>query len=311
MSKILVLSDLHLEFAGYDQPDEVCKSCAEKYRLGPWNRVVTRFVGNCGVCAAKNVSCYFPRDCGGLSCGWTLQLPDPATYDVVVLAGDIHKHTEGIRWAARTFSKPVIYVAGNHEFYNAHLHKLSIELREVAATYPNIHFLDNSSVVVDGVRFVGATLWTSFELFGTEMAVVGTCLHKAKNCMADFSSIRFGSTGWMSPSDSVKLHRVSAKYIGDMLGKPFDGRTVVVTHHLPSMKLVATRYENDLLSAAFASNLDPLVQQADYWIAGHTHTSFDTMTIGNKCRCVVNPRGYPQHGGSENPNFNPQLIVEV
>jgi predicted phosphodiesterase len=310
MSKILVLSDLHLEFSGYDQPDEVCHSCAEKHRLGPWNRVLSSFVGNCGVCKAKNVSCYFPRDCGWLSCGWTLQLPDLDDFDIVVLGGDIHLKTRGIRWAAKTFpNKHVIYVAGNHEFYSEHLHKMSIELAQTAQEFPNIHFLDNSSVVIDGVRFLGCTLWTSFQLFGTEMAVVGTCLHKAKNFIADFSSIRFGSTGWMTPSDSVKLHRVSSAFLGDELAKPFNGKTVVVTHHLPSMKLVATEYETDLLSAAFASNLDHLVEQADVWIAGHTHSSFDTM-IG-KCRCVVNPRGYPQHGGSENPSFNSKLIVEV
>jgi predicted phosphodiesterase len=239
-----------------------------------------------------------------------LQLPHSDEYDAVVLAGDIHKHTHGIHWAARTFNKPVIFVAGNHSFYGAHLHGLSIELKKVAAEYQNIHFLDNSSVVIGDVRFIGATLWTSFTLFGNEMAMIGTCLHQAKLAMNDFRCIRFGSTGWMTPSDSVKLHRVSASYIADELRKPFDGKTVVVTHHLPSKKLVAKKYENDLLSAAFASNLDSLVEQADLWIAGHTHVGFDTM-IG-KCRCIFNPKGYPDRkGGSENTSFNSKLIVVI
>jgi predicted phosphodiesterase len=239
-----------------------------------------------------------------------LQLPDPDEYDAVVLAGDIHTRTQGIRWAASTFSKPVLMTLGNHEAYGQHLHALMIEAHQTAQAFPNIHLLDNSSVVIDGVRFVGATLWTSFTLFGEDLHLVGKCLSEAKNRINDFSNIRFGSTGWMSPSDSVKLHRVSVAYLERELQQPFDGKTVVVTHHLPSMKLVADKYKTDLLSSAFASNLDKLVEQADLWVAGHTHDSFDTQ-IG-KCRCIVNPKGYPdRRGNSENENFNPALIVEI
>jgi predicted phosphodiesterase len=311
MSKILVLSDLHLEFRA-KQPDYVCRPCSDQYRIH--NKFLDGYKEvecACGVCG-KTAICTSPGNTGDLNNSWNLGLPDPDTYDVVVLAGDIHLDSRGIRWAAKTFQqKYVIYIAGNHEFYGSHLHKLSIEMAATAKEFPNIHFLDNSATVINGVRFVGATLWTSFELFGKGPQIIGSSLHAAKNCMADFSSIRFGSTGWMSPSDSVKLHRVSAAYLGDELAKPFDGQTVVVTHHLPSMKLVATEYETDLLSAAFASNLDHLVEQADFWIAGHTHVGFDTM-IG-KCRCIVNPRGYPDRlqGGYENRAFNPQLIIDL
>lgn len=222
----------------------------------------------------------------------TFTVSDGLDYDIVILAGDIDIGTRGLYWAAKTFpALPVIYVPGNHEFYNGHYSKVSIALKEVAKEL-GIHLLDNSSVVIDGIRFVGATLWTDFRLYGNDMATIGNCLHTAKNYITDFSVIRFGSTGWMTPSDSVKLFLVSAKFIEDELNKPFTGKSVVVTHHLPSMKCVAEKYKRDLTSAAFASTLDRLVKKADLWIAGHTHVSFDvnvndeTVQVGWICgRC--------------------------
>lgn len=197
--------------------------------------------------------------------------------DVIVLAGDIAVGTEGLTWAFETFHRyelPILYLAGNHECYGGHVSKVSIALRDVAKEL-GIHLLDNSSVIIGDVKFIGATLWTDFRLWGDSPAKIGEALHHAKNGIADFSVITFGSTGWMTPSDSVKLFNVSKESIENELAKPFDGKTVVVTHHLPSMKSVAERFKKDVLSAAFASNLDDLVAKADLWIHGHTHDSFD------------------------------------
>ena len=86
--------------------------------------------------------------------------------DVVVLAGDIHQGTAGMVWARQTFpGKPIIYVAGNHEFYGQHWDTLLPELRQKADEF-GIHFLENDSVTIDGMRFLGTTLWTDFDMFG-------------------------------------------------------------------------------------------------------------------------------------------------
>ena len=307
--RILVLSDLHLEFMGYEQPGRICIPCGDAWQLGKWNQSLSCHSGHCDICGRDEINVTTPDNCGGVSCGWSLQFPSPEAYDVVVLAGDIHRHTHGIHWAARTFAQtPVVMVFDNHEAYSAHWQGLMVEAKKAAAQYPNIHLLDNRSVVIGDVRFVGTTLWTDFRLFGNEM--LGACLRQAKLQMNDFQCIRFGSTGLMMPGDAAKLHEDSVAYLRDELRQPFDGKTVVVTHHLPSKQLVAAQYADDLLSAAFASNLNRLVEQADLWVAGHTHTSIDTR-IG-KCRCIVNPKGYPQwKGGSENNHFDSQLVVRV
>jgi len=96
-------------------------------------------------------------------------VPEPAAVaaaDVVVLAGDISPGTKAIAWARQAFpGKPVVYVAGNHEFYRCDWDKLPGALREEAKKH-DVHFLENEAVTIEGVRFVGATLWTDFALFG-------------------------------------------------------------------------------------------------------------------------------------------------
>jgi hypothetical protein len=78
----------------------------------------------------------------------------------------------------------------------------------------------------------------------------------------------------------------------------------------PSFESVAPQYASDLTSAAYASNLDHLVERADVWIHGHMHNSFD-YRIG-KCRVVCNPLGYrDRSGAAENEHFDPNFIVEV
>lgn len=307
--RILILSDLHLEFRA-PQPYLVCGACGTRFGLGTINEGATWHMGPCGVCG-QEAGVTSPRDFGTLDNDWNLWLPDPDSYDLVILAGDIHAHTHAIPWAAKTFSKPVIYVPGNHEFYGAHLNGLTSELRKCASLYSHVHLLDNETIEIDGVRICGTVLWTDFMLFGSDRGTMGRCMSDAKHGMNDFSQIRFVGGGWLSPANTVRLHRVSASFLAETLGTPFDGPTLVVTHHLPSMTSVADRFRKDLMSAAFASNLDHLVAKADLWVHGHTHDSFDYRI--DKCRVVCNPRGYPdwRRRRYENPSFDPTKIVEI
>ena len=82
--------------------------------------------------------------------------PDPAAVaaaDVIVLAGDIHKGTRAIPWARKAFpDKPIVSVAGNHEYYD-HYWFLLIEQLRAEARIHGVHFLENDAVTIDGVRF--------------------------------------------------------------------------------------------------------------------------------------------------------------
>lgn len=231
--------------------------------------------------------------------------------DVVILAGDIYTKSRAPAWAARTFpSVPVLYVAGNHEFYGEAIETSGVAIQRECEIYPNVHYLDCGEYVLPGVRFLGATLWTDFSLFSPDRK--GSAMLDARAVMNDYQRIRVATAGYrkLHPQDTARLHAEQKKWLDVKLSEPFPGQTVVVTHMAPSMRSVASRYSADPVSAAFASNLDNLTAKADIWIHGHTHTSFDYQL--GRCRVVANPLGYLlRGGGAENENFNPNFIVEV
>ena len=231
--------------------------------------------------------------------------------DVVVLAGDIHTKGRAPGWAAKVFPEtPVLYISGNHEFYGDTLDQMDGVIRRECEKYANIHYLDRDELIIQGVRFLGVTLWTDFYLFGPDQRF--SAMSSAGNAMNDYQRIRIASEGYrkVRPSDTARLHAQQKLWLNDKLDEPFAGATVVITHMAPTRHSVAAEYAADPVSAAFASVLDELVYKADLWIHGHTHSSFD-YTLG-QCRVVANPLGYMKRGGqAENSEFNPNFIVEV
>lgn len=107
--------------------------------------------------------------------------------DSVVLSGDIHKGNLGVYWARKAWpDKHLVYVAGNHEFYRSDRVKTLEKLR-YAANEINVHFLENYEAIIDGIRFLGCTLWTDFNLFGTEQQ--NACISLATERLNDFTNI--------------------------------------------------------------------------------------------------------------------------
>ena len=233
--------------------------------------------------------------------------PPQDDVDVIVLPGDIHKNNLGIYWARATWpDKPIVYVAGNHEFYK-HDRLNVLENLRLAALEQNVYFLENDEVVIDGVRFLGCTLWTDFLLFGLTRQEI--CMDAAIKGINDFSVINENGT-LFTPNDSVRICNTSIRWLkSKLINTSFKGKTVVITHHLPSMLSVADKYKSDILSACFASHLDSLFGYSDLWVHGHTHVSFDYDLKGT--RVVCNPRGYVLRNGVENTSFDPIKIVSL
>jgi predicted phosphodiesterase len=233
--------------------------------------------------------------------------PQPVECDVVVLAGDTGNHVQGIEWGRRTWpDKEIVYVSGNHEFYRRERTETLQQMR-IFAHALGVHLLDNDEVVIAGVRFLGSTLWTDFNLFGEELRKAA--MAEGKKYLNDFRLIgeRFRV---FSPARSAQLHKASRKWLTEKLQQPFPGKTVVITHHLPSAHSVAERYKSSLTSACFASHQDDLLGMSALWIHGHTHDSFDYVLHGTHVVC--NPRGYCRNPEKpENLGFDPMLVVEV
>ena len=233
-----------------------------------------------------------------------------AEADVVVLAGDIHKRVHAIEWAKATFpGKPVVQVAGNHEFYGSNFYS-NVEKMRAAAAGSNVHFLEDAAVVIDGVRFLGCTLWTSMRLFGTPDPWM---MQELQRLMNDYRYIRNDRENYrrIITKDVAWRHEASMEWLRSELAKPFGGKTVVVTHHAPTLRSVPGWLYHERITLAFASDLDDLlVAPVDLWIHGHIHVSRDYRVYeGKGTRVVCNPRGYLPY--EPNPSFQEGLLVEV
>ncbi len=230
--------------------------------------------------------------------------------DIVVLAGDISRPREAVAWALR-FEKPVLYVLGNHEFYGSSIDGAADEVKRLCEG-TQVQVLDDTETVIDHVRFLGSTLWTDFELFGTAKKKAAA-MAAARRLVRDFSRIALdeGSDDVFSPEDAAARFARHAGWLDERLAAAHDGPTVVITHHAPSRRSIHPRFAGSLLNPCFVSDAEHLIgaARAQLWIHGHTHDSFDYPVNG--CRIVCNPRGYVKAGVNENRLFDPQLLIEV
>ena len=236
--------------------------------------------------------------------------PPATAADVVILAGDIARPKEAVPWA-KQFGKPVLYVAGNHEFYGGSIDGTLQTLKQSCTGSP-VQVLDDSEIVLGGVRFLGSTLWTDFELF-EEAARRSEAMAEAQRLIRDFSRIRRleAAQAVFTPQDSADLFRRHADWLSRRLEVPFNGPTVVITHHAPSPGSIHPRFADSLLNACFVSAAEYLLdgRRVQLWIHGHTHDSFDYRVNGT--RVVCNPRGYVKDGVNENPCFDPALVIDI
>jgi predicted phosphodiesterase len=241
---------------------------------------------------------------------WPVVAPDA---DVCVVAGDVMPRCrEAIRWLGENIAvhMPVVFVAGNHEFYGDFIADGLREGRDEAALWPDVHFLENDFAILDGVRFVGATLWTDFA-FGAETAAdIAWNERAAEGLMPDYKAIHGRSMSdpdLLSAPQVADLHAYSRVYVEQVLAVPFDGPTVVVTHHAPHPGSVSDTFRGSGLNPAYVSDLTDLIERGrpDLWVHGHMHQPFD-YRVG-QTRVVCNPRGC----GNENAGWNPMFLVEV
>ncbi|TPK78207.1 metallophosphoesterase [Mesorhizobium sp. B2-4-17] len=229
--------------------------------------------------------------------------------DVCIAAGDIMQGVgNSIRWLDRMVATamPVIFVAGNHEFYG-HSVMEGIEWGRVhAAECPNVHFLNDEAVEIGGVRFLGATLWTDFALDG-DAAWAAANFEGRLNDSKQIAWRMWPAREGFGALRAKQLHIQSKRFLRQQLADGFDGPTVVVTHHAPHPLSVHPRWKGSSLNPSFASDLNEMMElwKPALWVHGHVHDSFDYRVRDTRVLC--NPKGY----GNENPGFNPGLVVEV
>jgi Icc-related predicted phosphoesterase len=205
-----------------------------------------------------------------------------ASADLIVAAGDIAPGLQGLEWL-KTFSKPVIYVAGNHEFYGQE-YFATVEALHRESAGSNVRFLERESLILGEVRFLGCSLWT--ELGGEE----NDQLEALKKCVNDFRKIRYQGD-ILQFADYALLHRDSRRWLVNELEKPFDGKTIVITHHAPTPWSWHESPGNPR-RYAYCNDLKELFHNYEIaaWFHGHIHLVSDYRCAGAQILC--NPRGY-------------------
>ncbi len=235
---------------------------------------------------------------------------------VLILAGDIGHDADGslagvLQYASSHWSE-VVYVMGNHEFYKADgrprrtCEEVEAAVAAVVASFPNVHLLCHSSPEwlwpgsPTPVVFIGSTLWAHVK--PSSPAAYG---------MNDF---RYAC---ITPASMSSMWERDKKAIGARLahwrsvrelseGEDSSGlKIVVVTHHMPSLSLIAPKFLGSRLSDAFASPCDFLLEGVAAWVYGHTHDANQLM-LGD-CLCAVNAIGYPR----EATGFRPTAVLTL
>lgn len=191
--------------------------------------------------------------------------------DVVILAGDIDRGHDSLRWTMQAFTQPTLLVLGNHEIAAGDERTLKM-FREMAEG-SNVTVLENDVWELEGVRFLGCTLWAPGN-------------RRMRGAMRD-------SIAWLR----------------EMLGQAYGGTTVVITHHSPlHQSLPPEVLIDDAAAKRLSVDLRALIEPSNIalWIHGHLHRTQDYFC--GKTRIVCNARGYSKRVALR---FNPSCVVEV
>lgn len=287
MTKILITSDLHIEFEAGRGPD---RPTADWYALRDLRKATP----------------------GHPPVGPDLRAAKEAGVKLVLLAGDVGVGARQTMAYCRAVSEyldcPVITVPGNHEAYGHDLEKVIAEMRDLSGLMPGseVWALENERLEIEvaGQRLaiLGAVLWTDYQLYGPNR--VDAAIIEAAGSLNDHVRIRLRGNE-LHPFHCRCLHDVSRKFLARELAKARrespDVPVIVLTHHAPVPEAIPPQYRGGLLSAAFASDLTAEIaggelQGAALWCCGHTHHSFrqqvgETLIVSSQRGYVGSERG--------------------
>jgi predicted phosphodiesterase len=269
-------------------------------------------------------------------------VPTPAPgADVLVLAGDIGSYQANSALTAsgdtdfglarfsplNGWPTPVLFVPGNHEYDGLDFDEAHDRLRETCARL-GIVWLESEVLQMNGVRFVGSTLWTDFDALGpmagqslpakipahfshpnslyTRQLKAREKAFRAANYYLRKTGTTRGAAPWLA--EQVREQALQSQaWLSAALDTPFDGPTVVVTHFAPSLRSADPRYGQVPGTAGFCNALDALLPRAQLWLHGHLHCPVDYRHQG--CRVVANPLGYAHK--NEQITFQAQCVVSA
>jgi predicted phosphohydrolase len=209
--------------------------------------------------------------------------------DILILAGDIvpfdemNKHAGFFDYLADNF-KTTYWIPGNHEYYRSDASERSGTLNEKIRS--NVVLINNQSVKVNNINLIFTTLWSH---------ISPVYEWKIQKNMSDFHVITYQGQPF-SIELFNQMHEDCKEFLVSALQETADHKTIVVTHHVPTLINYPQRYEESLLNEAFVVELSDLIESSgiDYWIYGHTHANTDDFEVG-KTHMITNQLGYVEY----------------
>lgn len=214
--------------------------------------------------------------------------------DLLILGGDTCEFPNNLKFCEHIMNLypnlKIIEVAGNHLYYSCSKYVMSMEevnnaCRDFSNKHPNYKFLENDSIVIDNIKFIGSTMWTKLgEHAGYQM--------KIQSSLNDFRLILNNKYNTITCSDIIKLHEKSIKFITKEINNCETEKCIVVTHHAPFFEY------HSCISHAFGIDLTTKLRRLkkfpDYWVYGHTHINKNTLLFNNRgmIQCLSNQMGY-------------------
>jgi predicted phosphodiesterase len=226
---------------------------------------------------------------------------------ILLLAGDISTGITAMPFVEEMCKhfKYVLIIHGNHEYYDNDFEKTVKDWQdwESEGSPKNFHFLYNDQRILDGVRFLGGTMWTNFS--DGDPIVMGA----ARQQMSDYSYIRNQGI-CITPQFILNENAKFMKFLLKRFEEPFDGPTVVMSHHSPGNELKRRGRLGDKIGPCYFANIEEMIGNSNVvklWVHGHTHNSWD-YTI-NETRVICNPYGY--WGRATNKEFDRKITFEI
>ena len=227
---------------------------------------------------------------------------DP-TGEILLLAGDVvpfalmDKHNDFFSYVADHF-QTTYWLPGNHEYYHSDISKRSGTMNENIRS--NIHLVNNVTIEKDNIRFIFSTLWSKInpdKQWYIEKSVSDFQLIKYKGYR--FSIDRFN-----------ELHEDCLRFITAELHRNHTGKTIVITHHVPTFLNYPAQFKGSDLNEVFAVELFDMIKTngPDYWIYGHHHSNIPEFKISNTSM-LTNQLGYVKY--NEQQGFKTNAIIEI
>ena len=253
-----------------------------------------------------------------------MDLPDlPHRLDGVLIQGDTYtkgRHLGIPIQAAKKYECPVLTLWGNHELYHSSVEQIQkIEMEILDDTDTDVEVLNPGVRHIGDVRVIGCSLWTDLQLYPPLFLMAKEILPIKLN---DYSYISVNGS-FLTVEKMLSWHHRDREFLHEQLRRPWKGKTIVMTHHIPVRGLIAPHHVGDTdekrcVNMGFASDLwnEFSEYKIDAWLCGHSHSNMRWIGQGKHgpIPFIMNQRGYPPRFTTQ-PNvgieFCPTLTLDL